>query len=75
MTVIPDSTESKDMEKTVLKKSMVDRANVVDCHWIKTSDGSKKLKLSKRKDTAKIISLKKNLKEMDLYPLGIRGKL
>ena len=72
MTVIPDSTGSKYMEKTVLKESTVDRANVEDCHWIKTSDDSKKLKLSKRKDAAKITSLKKNLKQVDLSPLGIR---
>ena len=40
---------------------MVDSANVEDCHWIKTSNGSKKviIKLSKQKDAAKIRSSKK----------------
>ena len=39
---------------------MVDAAHVEDCNEIKTSNGSKKMtnKLSKRKDTAKVRSLK-----------------
>ena len=47
VTGIPDSTESKDLEQTVLKvfeklKEMVDPTNAEDCHCIKTSNGSKK---------------------------------
>ena len=47
-----------------------------DCHWIKTSNGSKKviIKLSRRKDAAKIRSSKNKLKGMDLFSLGIRCK-
>ena len=46
VTGIPDSTELKDLEQTVLKlfeklELMVDSANVADCHWIKTINGSK----------------------------------
>ena len=66
MTGIQESIESKDLEQTVLKvfeklKVMVDPANVEDCHWVKTSNGSKKviIKLSKREDAAKIRSSKK----------------
>ena len=41
MTGIPDSTESKNLEQTVLKvyeelEVMVDPANVEGCHWVKT---------------------------------------
>ena len=40
---------------------MVDPSNVEDCHWIKSSKGSKKViaKLSRRKDANKIRLLKK----------------
>ena len=61
VTGIPDPAESKDLEQTVLKvfeklEVTMDLANIEDCHWIKTSNGSKKviIKLLKRKDTAKI---------------------
>ena len=56
---------------------MLDTANNENCHWIKISNGSKKviIKLPKRKDGAKIRSSKKKLKEMDLSSLGIRGKI
>ena len=61
MTGIPDFTESKDMEQTILKlieklEVMLDATNVEDCHWIKTSNSSKKviIKLLERKDAAKI---------------------
>ena len=82
MTGIPDCTESKYLERTVLKivenlEVMLDPANVEDCHWIKTSGGPNKviIKLSKRKDAAKIQSSKKRLKGMDLSSLGISGKV
>ena len=82
VTGIPDSTESIDLEQTILKvfeklEVMVDTANVEDCHWIKTSNGSKKMiiKLSQRKDAAKIRSSKKKLKEMDFSSLGIKSKV
>ena len=61
VTGIPDSTESKDLEQTVLKvfeklEVMVDPANIEDYHWIKTSSSSEKVifKLSNQKDAAKI---------------------
>ena len=46
VTGIPESTELKDLEQTVLKlfeklELMVDSANVADCHWIKTINGYK----------------------------------
>ena len=48
VTGIPNSTESKDLEETVLKvfeklEVMVELANVEDSHSIKTSNGSKKV--------------------------------
>ena len=75
---IPDSTGSKDMEKTVLKVLMVDRALSLSMSMLrivikKNSDGSKIVKFSRRNDAAKILSLKKNLKEMDLSSLGINA--
>ena len=47
-TRIPDSTESKDLEQTVLKvleklEIMLDLVSVEDCHWIKTSKVPKRL--------------------------------
>ena len=82
MTGFPGSTESEDLEKTVLKEFenlevMVDPVNAEYCHRIKTRNGSKKviIKLSKRKDAAKIRSSEKNLKGMDLSSLEIRGKV
>ena len=73
VTGIPDSTESKDLQQTVLKffeklEVMVDPTNVENCHWIK-------IKLWKRKDAAKIRSSNKKLKGMDLSSPGIRGKV
>ena len=65
ITNITNSVESKYLGKRVLKlfervKGMLDPTNVDHCHWIKTSNESKKviLKLSKRKDAVKIRSLK-----------------
>ena len=54
----------------------VDPANVEDCHWIKTSNGSKKvtIKLLKQKDAAKIRTWKKKLKRMDLSSLESKAK-
>ena len=82
VTGIPDSTELKDLEQTVLKlfeklDLMVDSANVADCHWIKTINSSKKvlIKLSKRKNAAKIRSSNKELKGMDLLSLGTRDEV
>ena len=82
VTGIPDSTESKDLEQTVLKvfeklEVMVDTANIEDYHWIKTNSSSEKVifKLSNQKDAAKIRSSKKKLKGMDLSSFGIRGKV
>ena len=73
VTGIPDSTESKDLEQTILKvfeklEVMVDLANIEDYHWIKTNNSSEKVifKLSNQKDAAKIRSSKKKLKGMDL---------
>lgn len=64
ITNITNSVESKNLGKIVLKlferlKGMLDPTNVDYCHWIKTSNESKKviLKLSKRKDAVKIRSL------------------
>ena len=66
VTGIPGSTESKDLEQTVLKifeklEVLMDSANFQDCNWIKTSSGSKKviIKLSKQKRCCKIRSSKK----------------
>ena len=77
VTGITGSIESKDPEQAVLKvfeklEVMVDPANVDGCHWINTSNGSKKMiiKLSKRKDATKIRSSKKKLKGMNLSSLG-----
>lgn len=55
----------------------MDSANVENLYWIKTSNSFKKviIRLLKRKGAAKIRSLKKNLKGMDLSFLGIRGKV
>ena len=55
----------------------MDSANVENLCWIKTSNSFKKviIRLLKRKGAAKIRSLKKNLKGMDLSFLGIRGKV
>lgn len=82
MTCISESTESKDLEQSVLKvfeklKVMVNPANVEDWQWIKTSNSSKKviIKLSKRKDAAKIRSSKTELKGIDLSSIAIRGKV
>ena len=55
----------------------MDSANVENLYWIKTSNSFKKviIRLLKRKGAAKIRSLKKNLKGMDLSVLGITGKV
>lgn len=48
VTGIPDSTESKYLNQPTLKVfEMVDPSNIEDCHWIKTSNGSKKVTISK----------------------------
>lgn len=42
--IVPDFTESEDLQKTVLKlEVMVDPVNVEDSHWIKISSSSKKI--------------------------------
>ena len=48
MTRAPESTEFEHLEKAVLKvfrklKVMADPVNVEDCHWVKISNGFKKV--------------------------------
>ena len=54
---------------------MVVPSNIEDCHWIKSSKGTKNVivKFSRRKDANKIRLLKKGLKGMNLSSLGINS--
>ena len=77
---IPETTENKDLEGTVLDifeklDVMVDPSDVEDCHWIKPSKGTRKVtvKLSRHKDANMICLLKKGLKGMNLSSLGINS--
>ena len=74
---IPDKTDQKDLEDTVLnifRKLDVEihSSNIEVCHWL-PSKGHKLIiiKFSKQKDANKIHYCKKNLKGMDLTSLGI----
>ena len=77
ITGIPDKTDQKDLENTALNffrklDVEIDSSNIKDCHWL-PSKGPKHaiIKFSKRKDANRIRHCKKNLKGMDLTPLGI----
>ena len=75
-----ETIENKDIEGTVLDifeklDVMVEPSNVEDCHWIKFSEGAKKVivNLSRRKEANKIRLLKKVLKGMNLSSLSINS--
>ena len=77
---IPESIENTYLERTVLGifqklDVMVDPSNVEDCHWIKSSKGTKKVivKLSRCQDAKKIRLLKKGQKGMNLSSLSINS--
>ena len=55
MTRAPGSTEFKDLEKAVLKvfrklKVMTYPVNAEDCHWVKISNGFKKVTINFRNE-------------------------
>ena len=77
ITVIPGKTNQKDLENTALNifrklHVEIDSSNIEACHWL-LGKGPKPaiIKFSKRKDANRIRHCKKNLKGMDLTPLGI----
>lgn len=55
----------------------VDPQNVEACHWLKSNNSSKKaiIKLSKRKDAAKICELKKKLKSLKFEWMSINNPI
>ena len=66
LTGLLETIENKDLEGAMLGtfeklKVMVDPSTVEDCHWTKSSNGTKKviMKLSRLKDTNKIELSKK----------------
>ena len=77
ISVIPDKTDQKDLEDTVLhifKKLHVEieSSDIKDCHWL-PSMGPKRviINFSKQKNSNKICHCRKNLKRMDLTLFGI----
>ena len=80
LTGIPETSDDKTLESTVLKifeklEVNVDPSNVEDCHWISSKNGPKRVivKVSKLKAAFKIHSSKRKLKDMDLTSIGINN--
>ena len=74
----PESLKNENLEETVLKvfeelDVVVDPSNVEECHWVASRTSKIVIvKLSRHKDTSKILRVKKNLKNLNLSSLGIK---
>ena len=82
LTGIPETSDNNTLESTVLKiferlEVKLDPSNVEDCHWISSKNDPKRVivKVSKCKDSTKIRSSKRKLKDMDLTSIDINNPI